>query len=218
MNRFKDFIRHSHSGFQFHHFAVNHNKLVNAAYEPIQFRSRKKSILKNALSWISLLFVYTLLPFSHSALALESDRNQSITIMSDTAERNEQKGTTTYSGNVVMQQGSMRIDAEKVVIFNDKSKVTKIVASGEPARYQQKPSAKEGKVVAEALRLEYNIAKETLHLINGAFLQQEGTSLSGKRIDYDVKQSVVKAGGDTQQKERVKMVIPARSLKQNEDE
>lgn len=149
---------------------------------------------------------------------LASDRSQSITIMSDTAERDEQKGTTTYAGNVVMQQGSMRIDATKVVIYNDKNKVTKIIASGAPARYQQKPSAREGLVVAEALRLEYNIAQETLHLIEAAFLQQEGTSLSGNRIDYDVKQSVVKAGGDEQQNQRVKMVIPARSLKQDEDE
>lgn len=153
-----------------------------------------------------------------SVFGLSADRNQSITIMSDSAERDEQKGTTTYSGNVVMQQGSMRIDAEKVVIYNDKNKVTQIVASGAPARYQQKPSAKEGLVVAEANRLEYNIAQETLHLIDRAFLEQEGTSLSGNRIDYDVKRSVVKAGGDVQQNERVRMVIPARSLKQDEDE
>lgn len=159
-----------------------------------------------------------LMGYSMTVFGLASDRSQSITIMSDRAERDEQKGTTTYAGNVTMQQGSMRIDADKVVIYNDKNKVTKIVATGTPARYQQKPSAKEGLVVAEADRLEYNIAQETLHLINSAFLKQEGTSLSGKRIDYDVKQSVVKAGGDEQQKQRVKMVIPARALNQDEDE
>lgn len=159
-----------------------------------------------------------LLCFSATAFGLASDRNESITIVADRAERDEQQGTTTYAGNVVMEQGSMRIDAEKVVIYNDKNKVTMIVASGKPARYQQKPSAKEGLVVAEAFRLEYNIAQETLHLINSALLKQEGTSLSGNRIDYDVKQSVVKAGGDEQRQERVKMVIPARALKQEEDE
>ncbi|MCR6650651.1 MAG: lipopolysaccharide transport periplasmic protein LptA [Cellvibrionaceae bacterium] len=152
------------------------------------------------------------------ALALPSDRNQAITIHSDSAERDEIKGTTTYSGNVVMQQGSMRIDAEEVVIVNDKSKVTQIVATGKPARYQQKPSEEEGPVIAQANRLEYNIAQDTLHLIENALLQQEGTSLSGNHIDYDVKKSVVKAGSDASQNERVKMVIPARSLKQTEEE
>jgi lipopolysaccharide export system protein LptA len=152
------------------------------------------------------------------ALALPSDRNQAITIHSDSAERDEIKGTITYSGNVVMQQGSMRIDADEVVIVNDKSKVTQIVATGQPARYQQKPNEDEGPVVAQANRLEYNIAQDTLHLIENALLQQEGTSLSGHRIDYDVKKSVVKAGSDANQNERVKMVIPARSLKQQEEE
>lgn len=153
-----------------------------------------------------------------SAFALSSDRHQSITIHSDTAERDETKGTTTYAGNVVMQQGSMRIEADDVVIVNDKSKVTQIVATGKPARYQQKPSEDEEPVVAQANRLEYNIAQDTLHLIDNALLQQEGTSLSGNRIDYDVKKSVVKAGGDASQNERVKMVIPARSLNQPEEE
>lgn len=172
----------------------------------------------NLSNRLALTLGVILMSCTLTAFGLSEDRNQSITIMSDSAERDEQKGTTTYSGNVIMQQGSMRIDAERVVIYNDKNKVTQIVASGAPARYQQKPSAKEGLVVAEANRLEYNIAQETLHLIDGAFLEQEGTSLSGNRIDYDVKRSVVKAGGDVQQNERVKMVIPARSLKQDEDE
>lgn len=154
-------------------------------------------------------------PLGH---ALSSDRYQAITIHSDSAERDEIKGTTTYSGKVVMQQGSMRIDAEEVVIFNVKNKVTQIVATGNPARYQQKPAEDEGPVVAEALRLEYNIAEDTLHLIDNASLQQEGTSLTGNRIDYDVKKSVVTAGGDADQNERVKMVIPARALRREGEE
>lgn len=95
--------------------------------------------------------------------------------------------------------------------------MTQIVATGRPARYQQKPSPDEGPIIAQANRLEYNIAQDTLHLIENASLQQEGSSLSGNRIDYDVKKSVVKAGGDASQNERVKMVIPAKSLKQAEE-
>lgn len=159
-------------------------------------------------------FALWLLLWQPLAFALSSDRYQAITIHSDSAERDELKGTTTYSGNVVMQQGSMRIDADQVVIFNDKNKVTQIVATGRPARYQQKPTEDEGPVIAEAQRLEYNIAQDTLHLIDNASLQQEGTSLSGNRIDYDVKKSVVTAGSDASQNERVKMVIPARALRQ----
>lgn len=169
-------------------------------------------------SLIRVLLAVTLVCTVATAWSLTSDREQSITIHSDTAERNEAKGTTTYAGNVVMQQGSMRIDASKVVIYNDKNKVTRIVATGTPVRYQQKPNETDGLVVAEARRLEYNIRKETLHLIEEASLQQEGTSIAGDRIEYDVKQSVVKAGSDTNQNGRVRMVIPPRSLKFGADD
>jgi len=150
---------------------------------------------------------------STAATGLDEDRNQSIYIDSDSAERDDIKGTTIYSGNVVMKQGSMRIDAEKVVIFNVKNKVTKIVAIGTPVRYQQKPTKDEELVIAQADRLEYDIKDEELHLIDNAFLEQDGLSLSGTRIDYDVKKSVVKAGG----KERVKVIIPAHALNQDEE-
>lgn len=158
-----------------------------------------------------------LLTLAGTTWALPADRDQAITIHSDRAERDETEGTTTYAGNVIIEQGSMRIEATRVTIYNDKSKVTKIIAEGRPARYQQKPNEEEEIIVAQANRLEYNIAQETLHLIDQALLTQEGTSLSGSRIDYDVRKSVVKAGGETDQTERVRMVIPARSLQHEED-
>ncbi len=173
--------------------------------------------LLSSVACATALFA-TLALTTATSWALSADRSQPITVDSDSAESNEAQGVTTYSGNVVMQQGSMRINADKIIIHNDKNKVTRIVALGSPATYQQKPSDKEGLVVAKALRLEYNIVQSTLHLIDNASLQQEGTSLSGKQIDYDVKKSVVKAGGDSSQNQRVKMVIPAKSLKQAEDE
>lgn len=165
----------------------------------------------------SLLLIASTLYGGHAS-ALSEDREMPITVDSDSAESDESKGITTYSGNVVMQQGSMRIDADEIIIHNDRNKVTQIVALGKPAKYQQKPSPKEGLVIAKARRLEYNIAQGSLHLVDNASLQQEGTSLSGSRIDYDVRESVVRAGGDADQKERVKMVIPAKALKQAEDE
>ena len=55
--------------------------------------------------------------------ALQGDRAEPISIESDTAERDETKGTTTYAGAVIMQQGSMKINADKVIIYSNKEKV-----------------------------------------------------------------------------------------------
>ncbi len=163
-----------------------------------------------ALSAMAALCAYAYTPTSW---ALQSDRSQPITIDADSAERDEQAGTTTYSGKVEMAQGSMRIQADKIVIYSTKDKVSKIVASGKPAQYEQKPSDKEGKVIATANILEYLIDQESLRLLEKASLKQEGTSLSGSSIEYDVRKSVVKAGSDQTQKQRVRMVIPPKAIR-----
>jgi lipopolysaccharide export system protein LptA len=160
-------------------------------------------------------FISTLLlaiALNSSAHALQADRNEPISIDCDTAERDEAKGTTTYAGSVVMQQGSMKINADKVVVYSTKDKVTHIIATGKPARYEQKPSATEAVVVAQANTLEYQVQDQSLHLIESAFLEQEGTNLTGNRIDYDVRNSVVKAGSESKNRERVRMVINPKML------
>lgn len=183
---------------------------------PLSMKSKQSwhiALLKPAL----IIFLMLVCAGAH---ALRTDREQALSFSADFFERDEQKGTITCSGNVIIRQGSMKITAEKVVIFDDEadnSKVAKIIATGIPARYEQKPSEEQGLVVAQAKRLEYNVSGGTLHLIENALLQQEGTKLSGMRIDYDVKSSVVKAGGDKDQQERVHMVIPAKALQQEEN-
>lgn len=152
--------------------------------------------------------------FSGTLLALPTDRDQSVLLNADEIEFDEQSQTITYSGSVVMEQGSMRINAEKMVIHTESDKVVKIIATGSPAHYRQLPAVDQEPVVAKANRLEYQVDQATLHLINNASLVQEGTSLSGNRIDYDVKKSIVRASSDKGEgpKERVRMVIPPKSI------
>lgn len=151
--------------------------------------------------------------------ALPTDREQPFTTNSDSVELNDKAGTTTLNGNVIIEQGSMRITANSVVLHYSKNAITKVVALGKPAHYSQIPKVGQEPVQAKAKKLEYNIKAETLQLINNASLIQEGgTSLSGNKINYDVKKSIVQAGSDiTQQSgKRVKLVIPAKSLENNE--
>ncbi len=104
-----------------------------------------------------------------TALALPTDRSEPILLEADEFERDDVKGTTRYSGNVVMQQGSMKINADQIVIYSEKDKVTQIVATGKPARYEQKPSVDTAVVVAQANTLEYHLLDESLHLVEKAF-------------------------------------------------
>lgn len=164
----------------------------------------------SVLAWLLL---------SATAAALPSDREQPISYQADRAERDHQAGTTTLEGSVVMERGSIRIEADKVVIEDKNNKVNVVIATGSPARYRQIPQVGAEPVIASAQRLEYRLGEQSLHLIGKASLVQGGSSLSGNRIDYDARQSVVKAGSDNLNRtERVKMVIPAKALESARDD
>lgn len=159
------------------------------------------------------LLAAVLLLLSGNLCALPSDQEQPISYQADRAERDNQLGTTTLEGTVIMQRGSIRIEADRVIIEDRDDKIAVIIAMGNPARYQQTPREGADPVVASANTLEYRLAEQRLHLIGQASLVQGGSSLTGTRIDYDVNQSVVTAGSDNlNRSERVRMIIPAKAL------
>lgn len=159
------------------------------------------------------------------AFALPEDSAQDMDIYSDTYEFDFQNSTTTFIGNVILNQGSLKINADKIVYFgkleNGKAAGSgKIVATGKPARFQQTPKVDTLPVTAIANRLEYSIKNETLFLIEDASLDQDGTSLSGNRIEYDVKRALVKASSKIRTFEnegRVRLVIPPKTFQNIEN-
>ena len=146
---------------------------------------------------------------SVSAQALPDDRQQPITIESDSAERNEQSGLTQYLGNVVIRQGSVLIDADRVTIHYKDNKVSRIVSLGSPASYQQQPQAEGGMVIARGAVIEYRLADDQINLKNNASLSRNGTLIKGEHITYDLKNETWKAkGGDRVNQKRIQLVIP----------
>lgn len=157
--------------------------------------------------------------------ALPDDAEQELYIEAETFKADGNAGTMTYSGSVIMRQGSMSIRADELVIQGEVEResvqrVKTVIARGKPAQFQQTPSAGSAPVTAKALQLEYQISDKWLLLQGKASLDQEGLSLSGNRIEYDVKKSLVKANkatGTTSTNERVRVVFPPKVLESAED-
>ena len=140
--------------------------------------------------------------------ALPDDRKAPIKIISDRAEQNEKEGTATYQGSVVVRQGSIIINADKVTIITDVKEGDKIICKGTPARYQQALNAEDGLVLASAKTIQYYLKNERIGLIQDASLEQNGTTITGDRIDYDLNAEIVKASSTHNTKQRIEMVIP----------
>lgn len=145
---------------------------------------------------------------SGSCLALDANDNQTITVESDRAEINERTGLTQYSGNVIIRQGSLIIDANMVEIYYVNNQVERIICNGNPASYQN-TSSTGGQVLARAEIIEYLPNEKLLNLKTNASLSKNGTLIKGDSINYDVVSETWRAKGDNQStQKRIQLVIP----------
>lgn len=139
--------------------------------------------------------------------ALESDRSQPIELTADSVDIDEGKGLSIYRGDVDLRQGSMRVLADVVTVYQKERKPSQIVAEGRPVKFRQQ--SEEGPVRGEARRVEYAVGSENLVLIGDAVLMQNNDTMRSDRIVYDRVKSVVKAGAAAQGKQRVRISIEA---------
>lgn len=154
------------------------------------------------------LYPLVLLGCLSAVHALPGDQNQPIEIEADGVEINDGKQTSTYVGNVEVQQGSMRLWADKVMVRHKKSRSpARIVAIGKPARYRQMVEKGGKEVKARALRMEYDADSAEILLIDQAVLTQGKDRFSSDRIRYDRNKAVVKAGASAKGRQRVKISI-----------
>lgn len=161
---------------------------------------------------LATLFFSTLLP---SARALLSDRKQPIDIKADRVEVNQRKQTSHYIGNVRLVQGSMKIEASDVVVYMVNGKLDRIVISGNPAHFQQRPQNHEGLVTSTAQNMEYFAQQQRLLLKHNAEVNQGNNHFRGEFIEYDTRTSTVKANRGANSNARVHAIIQPADEKDN---
>lgn len=141
------------------------------------------------------------------AQALPEDREQPIHVTADAAV--QENDTVTYKGNVVIVQGTIRIAADQVLIYHDKGKLQRAVATGKPVRFQEQPDLKGGLVTGHAGTLIYYNADQRVELIKDALVDRDQSTLKGQRIEYLLATKVLRADGAAAntQSGRVEMVL-----------
>ncbi|MBX2807951.1 MAG: lipopolysaccharide transport periplasmic protein LptA [Cellvibrionaceae bacterium] len=157
-----------------------------------------------------VLYVYGLLCLLApiATLALPDDTEQPIYIASNSAVKDDKQGVTIYQGAVDITQGSMKIKADQVTIYSKNDTVNKIVATGTPATFKQQPAAHRGDVLAKGDRIEYQPKEKIITLLhNASLIQDDGSSISGNEIEYNIDATRAEAkAGDSN--ERVNVIIP----------
>ena len=154
---------------------------------------------------------------SQAAFGLTADREQAIKIQADTAVVDDKKGITIYSGNVIIDQGTLHITADEVKVLMSEREVMQIIASMAPrskklAHYQQLPDDDEELVSADAEIITYFLQEERLHLAGNAYLKQTRDTFSGELLHYDVATGIVDLkGGSKTSSGRVQITLTPKS-------
>ncbi|MCK9607369.1 MAG: lipopolysaccharide transport periplasmic protein LptA [Methylomonas sp.] len=141
------------------------------------------------------------------AFGLETDSEQPVYIDSDSAIYDEKSQVSTYIGNVVAKQGSIRIDADKLVVYLKDGDITKLVATGKPSKFEQLPAVGKEKMYGEGLTNEFYPDKNLLIFMQNASVWQGDAKQSSDHIEYDTKNSLLKAGEPRSDGKRVHSVI-----------
>lgn len=160
-----------------------------------------------------VIILFALLP--SLAWALPSDSEQPINIEADHAELDDTNGITQYKGKAILTQGTLRIEGDIITFYyDDKKQLTKAVAQGNLATYQQIQKPGEEPVKARALQMEYYAKSQKIFLLGQGHVWQAGDEFSGNKIEYDIEKNVVIANsapvevaGEKQTSGRIHIII-----------
>lgn len=127
--------------------------------------------------------------------ALPTDSQQPIHVQADTADLDNNKGVLVYRGNVIITQGSMKVLGQVVTITRNKNGGIDVMTSqGNPAYYEQKPSADDPVVKSYASTIQYQVAKKLVIFTNNAKVIQKNNVFTGDKIVYDTARKLITAG------------------------
>ncbi len=159
-----------------------------------------------------IVILFCLIGLAPNIAALQSNSSAPITIESDRAERDENIGVTKYLGEVIITQGDLSIRAEHVTVNYTDERVSRILCEGSPSSFRLNSSSDE-EVLGLAEAIEYVLVEETVNLTRNASLSRNGTIIRGDTINYDLKNGVWKARGNSQSRQkRIQLVIPASEI------
>ncbi|WP_437608553.1 lipopolysaccharide ABC transporter substrate-binding protein LptA [Erwinia sp. V71] len=153
----------------------------------MKFKMHNKHSLK-------LLLLSTLFATALPALALTGDSDKPVNIDSENQALDMQGNVATFTGKVIVTQGTIKITADKVVVTRPggDSNKTIVDAYGAPATfYQMQDNGKP--VQGHAEKMHYELAKDFVELTGNAYLEQLDSNVKGDRITYLVKEQKMQA-------------------------
>jgi lipopolysaccharide export system protein LptA len=148
-----------------------------------------------------------------AAQAERADREKEVVLLADKGLADDNRKVSTFEGNVVITQGTMRVTANKVTL-SEKGTFKCYVAQGAPVTFRQKRDNVDEWVEGFAERAEFDDQTDVLKLFNRARVKSGQNEITGDFISYDMRREVAEVTGGQSGKplpstpdQRVKVII-----------
>ena len=143
----------------------------------------------------SLALATTAMLVASGVVALPEDRNQPIQLEAGRGQLDQKSGVSVYEGNVVITQGSMRLTADTATIHVKDGAFQRMDATGAPAGLRYRPAADKPELQGTSKRVEYDVATGRVVMSGGVRVVQGQDIFTGDRLEYDLKDDVIRAKG-----------------------
>lgn len=127
---------------------------------------------------------------SLNAHALESDRQQPISIDADQGSLDQKNQVTVFTGNVIITQGTLNMRANTVRVVQDQNGNQTMNAQGSPVYFRQELDNNKGIAEGWGDRAEYVSANHTVKLVGNAKVRRGGDVATGNAISYNTQTEV----------------------------
>ena len=152
----------------------------------------------------SLLLSFLLATMAHAA---SRDEDEPIRVDARSVEANDKTGAMVYSGDVLVEQGRLSIQADRVEITTRKGKTELVRATGKPAKLRQRAEGDSGEIRAEADRVDYRVSLRKVDLVGHVLLRRGDDLFTAEVLHYDLDSKSLNAAGDEKSDGRVHAVI-----------
>ena len=119
------------------------------------------------------------------------DTKLPVEVTSDQLSVDQKTGKATFSGNVLIGQGQMRLSADRVTVTyaqGDKSRISALHAEGNVTMVS-------GEDAAEARAADYDVESGNVILTGDVLLTQSGNVLAGEKVTVDLETGTANASG-----------------------
>jgi lipopolysaccharide export system protein LptA len=140
-----------------------------------------------------LLLLLLMMSCITASFAEKADHDKPIDIDADKAEVDDAKQISTFTGNVVVTQGTMVIRGDKMVVVQDKEGFKHGTAYGHTASFRQKREGLNEYVEGYGERIEYDTRADTVDFYVQARVKRAQDEVRGDHVTYNSKTEIFQA-------------------------